>query len=272
MRPSLADNAAMDLGIAGKTALVSGASQGIGRAIALALAAEGARLVLNARNEAKLRQTAEAINAKGGAAVYLAADLSEPETPARLAELATAEFGPVEILVGNTGGPPPGAAAELDEASWRAAAELLFYPQLRLTAAVLPGMRRRGWGRVLYVTSISVKEPIENLALSNALRAAVTGYAKTLAREVAADGVTVNTLGPGYTATERVNSLFAKNAARLGKTPEELLKAQLAQIPAGRMADPAETAAVAAFLVSAPASYLTGQAIMVDGGYSHGLL
>ncbi len=268
----LADNAAMDLGINGRTALVSGASQGIGRAIAAALAAEGARVVLTARNEEKLAQAVGEINAGGDRAAYLAADLNQPQTAAELARFAESEFGPVEILVGNTGGPPPGQAADLDEESWRQAAELLLYPQLRLTRAVLPGMRRRGWGRILYVTSISVKEPIENLALSNALRAAVTGFAKTLAREVAAEGVTVNTLGPGYTATERVEDLFAKNAARLGKTPEELLARQLEQIPARRLADPAETAAVAAFLVSQPAAYLTGQAIMVDGGYTHGLL
>ncbi len=262
----------MDLGIKGKTALVTGASQGIGLAIARALAAEGARVLLSARNEEKLTLAVQAIKAGGGEASYLAADLNQPQTATRLKALAEQEFGPIEILVGNTGGPPPGEAASLDEESWRQAAELLFYPQLRLTRAVLPGMRERGWGRILYVTSISVKEPIENLALSNALRAALSGYAKTLAREVAADGVTVNTLGPGYTATERVNDLFAKNAQRLGTSPKELLAEQLAQIPAGRLADPSETAAVAAFLVSRQAAYLTGQAIMVDGGYTRGLL
>ncbi|WP_457637174.1 SDR family oxidoreductase [Oceanithermus sp.] len=262
----------MDLGIAGKTALVTGASQGIGLAIARALAAEGARVVLSARSQEKLEAATSEINESGGAAAFLAADLSQPQTAERLLRFASERFGPVEILVGNTGGPPPGEAAALGEEDWRTAAELLFYPQLRLTRAALPEMKKRGWGRILYVTSISVKEPIENLALSNALRAALTGFAKTLAREVAASGVTVNTLGPGYTATERVNDLFAKNAARLNTTAEELLEKQLQLIPARRLARPEEIAAVAAFLVSEPAAYLTGQAIMVDGGYTHGLL
>ncbi len=262
----------MDLGLRGKTAIVTGASQGIGRAIAEALAAEGARVVLSARNEEKLRRAAGDICAAGGDATYLAGDLNELETARRLLEHARSEFGPVDVLVGNTGGPPSGLAAELPEGAWREAAELLFYPQVRLAQAALPEMQTRGWGRILFVTSISVKEPIENLALSNALRAAVTGFAKTLAREVAASGVTVNTLGPGYTATERVKHLFEDNAARQNTTPEALEQRLLAQIPARRMARPEEIAAVAAFLVSEPASYLTGQAVMVDGGYTHGLL
>ncbi len=262
----------MDLGLKGKTAIVTGASQGIGRAIADALAAEGARVVLSARNEEKLARAAAEICAAAGDAAYYAGDLNDPETAEQLVAFTEREFGRVDLLVGNTGGPPSGEAHALDEEAWRAAAELLFYPQIRLTRRVLPGMRERGWGRILYITSISVKEPIESLALSNALRAAVTGFAKTLSREVAADGVTVNTLGPGYTATERVKHLFEDNAARQNTTPEALEQRLLAQIPARRMARPEEIAAVAAFLVSEPASYLTGQAIMVDGGYTRSLL
>jgi len=262
----------MDLGLKNKTAIVTGASQGIGRAIADALAAEGARVVLSARNEEKLARAASEICAAAGDAAYYAGDLNDPETAEQLVAFAEHEFGPVDVLVGNTGGPPSGRAAELPEAAWREAAELLLYPQIRLARRVLAGMRDRGWGRILLVTSISVKEPIENLALSNALRAAVTGFAKTLAREVARDGVTVNTLGPGYTATERVKRLFEDNAALQNTTPEALEQRLLTQIPAGRMARPEEIAAVAAFLVSEPAAYLTGQAVMVDGGYTHGLL
>lgn len=262
----------MDLGLKNKTAIVTGASQGIGRAIADALAAEGARVVLSARNEEKLARAASEICAAAGDAAYYAGDLNDPETAEQLVAFAEHEFGPVDVLVGNTGGPPSGLASELAEADWREAAELLLYPQIRLTRRVLPGMRERGWGRILFVTSISVKEPIENLALSNALRAAVTGFAKTLSREVAANGVTVNTLGPGYTATERVKHLFEDNAVRQNTAPEALEQRLLDQIPAARMARPEEIAAVAAFLVSKPASYLTGQAVMVDGGYTHGLL
>ncbi|HGY10679.1 MAG TPA: SDR family NAD(P)-dependent oxidoreductase, partial [Oceanithermus profundus] len=201
----------MDLGLKGKTAIVTGASQGIGRAIADALAAEGARVVLSARNEEKLARAAAEICAAAGDAAYYAGDLNDPETAEQLVAFTEREFGRVDLLVGNTGGPPSGEAHALDEGVWRAAAEQLFYPLIRLTRQVLPGMRERGWGRILYITSISVKEPIESLALSNALRAAVTGFAKTLSREVAADGVTVNTLGPGYTATERVKHLFEDN-------------------------------------------------------------
>ncbi len=269
---------AMDLGLKGKVAIVTGASQGIGRAIAVALAAEGARVVLAARNQEALHEaTRQALQASGGvhfegAAGYFAGDLNDPDTAAALVAYSERKFGAVDILVGNTGGPPSGSAAELPEGAWRDAADQLLYPQIRLVQSVLPFMQAGGWGRILFVTSISVKEPIENLALSNGLRAAVTGFAKTLAREVAAAGITVNTLGPGYTATERVRHLFAENAKKQGVPPAELQQRALEQIPMGRMARPEEIAAVAAFLVSQPASYLTGQAIMVDGGYTHGLL
>ncbi len=274
----LCDNEDMQLGLSGKTAVVTGASRGIGRAIARILCAEGARVMLSARDEADLMRAASACAAAGssdmfaGDAAYYAGDLNDPKTAEGLIAYTERKLGAVDVLVVNTGGPPGGMAGELGEQSWRDAAELLFYPAVRLAQAVLPMMRARKWGRILFITSISVKEPVENLALSNALRAAVTGFAKTLAREVAADGVTVNTLGPGYTATERLKNLLEENARRLNVNPRELKERLLDQIPAARLAKPDEIAAVAAFLVSEPAAYLTGQALMVDGGYSHGLL
>lgn len=262
----------MDLGLNDKVAIVTGASSGIGAAVALELAREGAQVIISARRAERLQDIAARIEAGGGRAAWFAADQNLPESAGQLVNYTGEQFGRVDILVGNTGGPPSGGAAELGEADWRSAAELLLYPQLRLSRAVLPGMQAGGWGRILFITSLSVKEPIEQLALSNGLRAAVTGFAKTLSREVAAQGITVNCLGPGYTATERVNYLFEERAERLGVRVEEAIATQGRAIPLGRMAEAEEIAAVAAFLVSGRAGYLTGQSVIVDGGFTHGLV
>lgn len=261
----------MDLGIQGKLALVVGASQGIGRAIATTLAAEGARVIVAARSLEKLEQLVAEIRDGGGEAYPVATDISDPKALDRLLHQAS-QLGSVELLLGNTGGPKPGAAHSLAEDDFRLAAESLLYPMIRLTNAVLPVMQARQFGRILFITSLAVKEPIENLALSNTLRAGLTGYAKTLAKEVAAQGITVNTLGPGYTLTERVEEVFEFRSKNQGISLEAAYAQQTAQIPAGRMGSPQEIADVAAFLLSARASYLTGQAIMVDGGFIRGLL
>ncbi len=181
-------------------------------------------------------------------------------------------LGPVELFLGNTGGPKPAAARQVDVQDFQAAAEQLLYPMVRLVNVLLPGMQHKHFGRISFITSLAVKEPIENLLLSNSLRAALTAYVKTLAREVAAQGITVNTLGPGYTLTERVEEVFAFRAQNQGISLEAAYAQQTAQIPAGRKASPQEIADVAAFLLSARASYLTGQAIMVDGGAIRALL
>ncbi|MCS7067283.1 MAG: SDR family oxidoreductase [Meiothermus sp.] len=261
----------MDLGIAGKLALVTGASQGIGRAIATTLAREGAKVVVAARSAEKLHELVRQIEQDGGEAHAIVADLTRPHDLERLV-MEAQSLGPIELLLGNTGGPRPGAAQHMKVQDVQAAAELLLYPMVGLVGALLPGMQSRRFGRILFITSLAVREPIENLALSNTLRAALTGYAKTLAREVAAQGITVNTLGPGYTLTERVEEVFAFRAQSQGIPLEAAYAQQTAQIPAGRMASPQEIADVAAFLLSARASYLTGQAIMVEGGAIRGLV
>lgn len=261
----------MDLGIAGRLALVTGASQGIGRAIATTLAKEGAKVVVAARSAEKLQELEREIERDGGEAHAVAADIARPDELERLVAEAQS-LGTVELLMGNTGGPRPGAAQHQKAQDFQAAAEQLLYPMVSLVNALLPGMQSRHFGRILFITSLAVKEPIENLALSNTLRAALTGYAKTLAREVAAAGITVNTLGPGYTLTERVEEVFAFRARNQGISLEAAYAQQTTQIPAGRMASPQEIADVAVFLLSARASYLTGQAIMVEGGAIRGLL
>ncbi|MCX8088340.1 MAG: SDR family oxidoreductase [Meiothermus ruber] len=261
----------MDLGIAGKLALVTGASQGIGRAIATTLAEEGARVVMAARNREKLQELVREIRTSGGEAHAVAVDLAREEELERLI-VETQKLGAVELFLGNTAGPKPGAARDLKIQDIRMAAEQLWYPMVALANALLPDMQARQFGRILFITSLAVKEPIENLALSNALRAGLTGYAKTLAKEVAPFGITVNTLGPGYTRTERVEEVFAFRAQSQGISLEAAYAQQAAQIPAGRMASPQEIANVAVFLLSARASYLTGQVIMVEGGVIRGLL
>jgi 3-oxoacyl-[acyl-carrier protein] reductase len=261
----------MDLGIRGKTALVTGASQGIGRAIALGLAQEGARVLLVARSAEKLERLVQEIKASGGEAKAIPTDLSKgEELEGLLARIQSA--GPIELFLANTGGPRPSPAQELSPMDFRQAADGLLYPLIRLVEGLLPGMKAQGFGRILAITSLAVKEPIENLALSNTLRAAVTGYLKTLSREVAPYGITVNMLAPGYTLTERVSEVFEYRAKEQGTSLEAALAQQARQIPAGRLGQPEEIADVALFLLSSRASYLTGQTVVVDGGFTRSLL
>jgi len=259
----------MDLGLRDRVALVTGASSGIGRAVAVELAREGARVFLVARREAELRAAVEEIRAAGGEADFLATDLSEPDAAGRVLEAAGARFGPVEVLFANTGGPPRARAADAGEAGFREAADRLLHSMLRLVQGSLPAMQRAGWGRILVVTSHLVPEPGEGMVYSNSLRAAVTAYAKTLSREVAAAGITVNCLAPGYIATDRSEQLLTARARERGVGLEQARAERERSIPAGRVD---EAAGVAAFLLGERASYLTGQTIVVDGGVMRALV
>ncbi|WP_210513855.1 SDR family oxidoreductase [Hymenobacter terricola] len=263
----------MDLGLTGKIALVTAASKGLGRAVAEELAAEGASLILCARGNEALQETCAAIATAYGVPVLgLAANVADPADVARLVQAAQARFGRIDILVTNAGGPPAGTFDMLTPEMWQAATSLLLTSVVELTRVVLPGMKAQGWGRILNITSISVKQPVENLMLSNSLRAAVTGMARTLATEVAAQGITVNNILPGYTRTERVVGLADATAAKEGISAEEATARWEAQIPMRRLGEPREFAALAAFLCSERASYITGTSIPVDGGWIRGLL
>ena len=262
----------MDLGLKGKVALVAAASRGLGRAVAEELAAEGASLVLCARGTEALNEARESIELNTGADVLaVTADVAIAGDVARVVDSARERFGRIDILVTNAGGPPAGKFDSLSSEQWEAATRLTLYSAIELTRHVLPGMKERRWGRILNITSIAVKQPVENLILSNSLRAAVTGFARTLANEVAADGITVNNILPGYTKTERVEQLAGMMAEKEGISPAEFTARWEREIPMGRLGQPREFAALAAFLVSERASYITGTSVQVDGGWIRAL-
>jgi len=262
----------MDLGLRGKVALVAASSRGLGRAVAAELAAEGASLVICSRSREAINRARDDIAAATQSRVIaVPADVSIAADVSRLIELALEEFGRIDILVTNAGGPPAGTFESLSQSQWEEATTLTLYPALELTRRVLPGMKERHWGRILNITSIAVKQPVENLILSNSLRAAGTGFARTLANEVARFGITVNNILPGYTRTERVEELANMMAQKQGITPAEFTARWEQEIPTGRLGEPREFAALAAFLVSERASYITGTSVAVDGGWIKGL-
>ena len=263
----------MDLGLKGRVALVCGSSRGLGRAIADALAAEGADLVINSRSAEKLDAVrAQIADATGSNVVAASADLTDPAGVQEVVNTAKEAFGRIDILVTNTGGPPAGAFEDHSAEVWSDAIAQNFESVVNLTRAVLPGMKERRWGRIVNVTSISVKQPVVGLILSNSIRAGVTGFAKTISNEVAPYNVTVNNVLPGYTRTERLIHLAEAVAEREGITVEGAYESWEGEVPMGRLADPPELGAVAAFLCSQQASYITGQSIAVDGGWIKGLL
>jgi len=252
----------MDTGLQGRTAIVPGSSSGLGLAVARALAAEGANVVLVGRRGELVQKEAAALPSAFG----VEADIADPDVPARLVAEAEQRFGPVDVLVLNGGGPPPGLAADFTPDQFATAVDLLVQPHLRLVAGVLPGMRERGFGRIVAVASSGVQQPIDGLVASNAARAALAGYLKTLAGEVAADGVTVNMVLPGRIDTDRVAVLDRAVAERAGTTRDQQRARAEAAIPAGRYGTPEEFAAVVTFLASASASYVTGEQVRCDGG------
>ena len=258
----------MDLGLRGKIAVVAASSKGLGRAIAEEIAAEGANLVMCARGEDALRSTADAIrNSSGVKVVDVAADVSQQSGIDRVVNAALESFGRVDILVTNSGGPPSGSFDSFTPEVWESATRLLLYSAVGLTRALLPGMKERRWGRIVNVTSIAVKQPIDGLMLSNSLRAAVTGFARTLANEVAPFNVTVNNIMPGYTRTDRVEQLARASSEKTGASLKDSYARWEKEIPMGRLGEPREFAALAAFLASERASYITGCSIAVDGGW-----
>jgi 3-oxoacyl-[acyl-carrier protein] reductase len=257
----------------GKAALVCAASRGLGRASAMALAARGATVAICARHEPPLREAADAIaRSTGRRVVPLVADMAIHGDALALADRAAAELGGLDILVTNTGGPPSGPFFGFDDAVWQAAIDSILLSVVRLSRGAIPHMRARGGGRMIHVTSISVKQPIEGLVLSNALRAAVTGLAKTLAAELAADNILVNCVAPGYTRTDRVVELAEATAAREGIAADVVQRRTEEKIPLGRMGEPEEFGAAVAFLASSEASYITGTTLQVDGGFIRSLL
>ncbi|MCB9102519.1 MAG: SDR family oxidoreductase [Anaerolineales bacterium] len=257
----------MDLGLKDKVALVAASSKGLGRASAEAMAQEGAKVTICARNEAELTAARDGIAAKTGAEILAVnADMTNAEDIANVVQQTVDHFGGLHILVTNAGGPPAGYFMDFDDAQWENAFNLSMMSGVRLIRAALPYMQQAKWGRIINITSLSVKEPIDNLVLSNSIRASVHGLAKTLAAQVGKDGITINNVMPGYTETDRVKQLVEVNAQKSGRSTDEVLAGLANPIPVGRIGRPEEFGALVAFLASERAGFITGVSIPIDGG------
>ncbi len=257
----------MELGLLGKVALVAGASKGLGRAVALGLAREGASLAIIARNRARIEATAREIQNQTAVQVLgIPADVTSADDIRRAVDETITKFGNIDILITNAGGPPPGAFLSLNDEQWREAVNLTLMSAVRLTRAVIPHMQMQKWGRIIHICSYSVKHPIENLILSNSIRAAVVGLSKTQAMELGKDNILVNCVLPGWTVTERVEQIMQDRAKRGNTQLREQYAAIEKEIPLGRMAKPEEFASVVVFLASERASYINGVALAIDGG------
>jgi 3-oxoacyl-[acyl-carrier protein] reductase len=262
----------MDLGLRGKVALVAAASQGMGRATALALAREGAKVAICARNQGPLDAAATAIRNETGADVLaFRADVARAADIRGFVDAAAKSFGGVDLLVANAGGPPTGRFDALTEEQWSQAYELTFQGTTRLIRACVPSMRSRGGGAIVAITSIAVKQPVDNLILSNAMRAAVVGLLKTLARELGPDRIRVNAVAPGWIATDRLMDLMRGRAEREHRTFEDVVAESTKEVPLGRFGEPCEVAELITFLLSERAAYLTGNVIQIDGGLYRGV-
>jgi 3-oxoacyl-[acyl-carrier protein] reductase len=260
----------MELGIRGKVAMVAAGSKGLGRATALALAAEGCSVSVCGRDANALGQTKTDLEALGVPALAVVADVSHAEDLTRWHQATEATLGPVAILITNTGGPKAAIFADLTDSDWSAGVESTLMNVVRMCRLVLPGMRARQWGRIVHITSLVAKQPLPMLTISSTLRAGLSGLTRTLALETARDGITVNALLPGHVMTDRQTHLAQVKSAADGLSVAEHLARAAASIPAGRIGNPEEIGAVIAFLCGAPASYLTGQSLLVDGGLVQG--
>lgn len=257
----------MNLNLRGKRAIVMAASRGLGFASAVALSREGCDLVICSRDEGRIRAAADAITHETqGRVDPVAADVSGEREARHLVDRAVAQYGGLDIVVHNAGGPPAGEFTSMSEAQWQKAFEQNLLSFVRIVQAAVPELRRSGGGRILTIASSSIKQPIPNLVLSNSLRAGAWGLAKTLSRELAADKILVNVIAPGRIQTERIDELDGLTAEKAGKPLEDVKRASAASVPMGRIGRPEELANLVVFLASDAASYITGQAITVDGG------
>jgi 3-oxoacyl-[acyl-carrier protein] reductase len=263
----------MDLNLKGKQAIITGASRGLGFAVAATLADEGVNIILNARNETALKNAASQIKERAGVQVVpIAGDVTLPETPVRLIQAAEEHLGGVDLLLTNAGGPPPGGFDSFSDEDWEKAVQLSFLSHVRLIRAALPVLHRSSAPSILTVTSVSVKQPMPNLILSNSIRSATVGLTKSLALELGPSGIRVNSILPAWTDTERVQSLMDARAKMNNSTIEEETAKLTRESPLGRMGTPQEFANAAVFLLSPAASYITGVMLPVDGGFYKGTL
>lgn len=263
----------MDLGLKGKVALVAAGSQGLGKAVAMAMSREGARLAICSRDTPALPGAVEEISAATGGEVFgVAADLTDAEQARHFVRKSGEHYGSVDILVNNAGGPPSRTFLEIEDDLWHFGFKLNLMSTIVMTREVIPGMMERRWGRIINMTSVSVKQPLDGLILSNTVRSGVIGLAKTLSNELASYDITVNNVCPGYILTDRVRSLSVVAAEKEGTTPEAVIKRWESSIPMGRLGNPDEFANLVTFLASERAGYITGASIQIDGGFYKGVM
>jgi 3-oxoacyl-[acyl-carrier protein] reductase len=262
----------MDLGLKNRVALVAASSQGIGRATAEAFAAEGCRVAMCARNALTLQTAAQEIKKRHDAEVFIdALDVTDAAAVRRFVGGVVRKFGGVDICVTNAGGPPAKGFLAATVEEWQRTLELNFLSTVYFAREVIPHMQRKRWGRVITITSITTKQPVTDLVLSNAVRAAVVGLVKSLANEFGKDGILVNNVGPGFTATDRLKELAKSRAASSGKSEQEIFDGWASDAPLQRLGEPREVAETIVWLASERASYITGQTVLVDGGMYKGL-
>jgi 3-oxoacyl-[acyl-carrier protein] reductase len=263
----------MDLGLTGKVAFVAGGSQGLGKAVALEMAREGAKVVICALDDPELPRAVEDLKAAtDGEIIGVPADVTDPEEARCFIRKGLEHFGTADILVNNAGGPPAKTFLEIDDDLWYHGFRLNLMSTIIMTREALPAMMEKRWGRIINMTSIAVKQPIDGLILSNTVRSGVIGLAKTLSNELAMHNITVNNVCPGYTMTDRVRTLAIATAEKEGTTPEVIIKRWESSIPMGRLGTVEEFAALVTFLASERAGYITGASIQIDGGYYKGIL